>query len=128
MSNSTDTEIKLKAEQFSERFSEDISPLFPAQLLSVRASFQDMFTVMKDIKELAHLLVIDNASLASSYPDVCTACFMYLTVPVTVATAERSFSKLKLIKNYLRSSMAQERLSALALSAIEIERAQNISF
>ena len=30
LSNSTETEIKLKAEQFSERFSEDISPLFPA--------------------------------------------------------------------------------------------------
>ena len=40
---------------------------------------------------------------------------MYKTVPATVATAERSFSKLKLIKNFLRSSMPQERLSGLAL-------------
>jgi hypothetical protein len=30
-------------------------------------------------------------------------------VPVTVASAERSFSKLKLVKNYLRSHMSQER-------------------
>jgi hypothetical protein len=28
-----------------------------------------------------------------------------LTLPVTTATAERSFSKLKLIKNYLKTSM-----------------------
>jgi hypothetical protein len=28
---------------------------------------------------------------------------------VTVASAERSFSKLKLLKNYLRSVMSQER-------------------
>ena len=60
--------------QFSERFSEDISPLFPGQLLSVRASFQDMLTQMKIIKELAHLLVTDSASLTSSYLGVCTAC------------------------------------------------------
>ncbi|XP_046686683.1 zinc finger MYM-type protein 1-like [Homalodisca vitripennis] len=38
-----------------------------------------------------------------------------MSVPVTVAKAERSFSKLKLIKNYLRSSMSQQRLTDLAL-------------
>ena len=41
------------------------------------------------------------------------------TVPVTVASAERSFSKLKLLKNYLRSAMSQERLNGLATICIE---------
>ena len=49
---------------------------------------------------------------------------MFLTLPVTVATAERSFSKLKFIKNYLRNSMGQERLNALALLSIEASRAK----
>ena len=53
---------------------------------------------------------------------------MYMTVSVTVATAERSFSKLKPIKNFLRSSMSQERLSGLALLSIENERAKNLDF
>ncbi|XP_040362733.1 uncharacterized protein LOC112166403 [Rosa chinensis] len=44
-----------------------------------------------------------------------------LTVPVTVASAERSFSKLKLLKSYLRSTMSQERLNELALISIENE-------
>ncbi|GJR12528.1 zinc finger MYM-type protein 1 [Tanacetum coccineum] len=43
-----------------------------------------------------------------------------LTIPVTVASAERSFSKLKLLMSYLRSSMSQERLNGLAMIAIEI--------
>jgi hypothetical protein len=41
------------------------------------------------------------------------------TMPVTVASAERTFSKLKLLKNYLRSVMSQERLNGLATLCIE---------
>ena len=51
-----------------------------------------------------------------------------LTIPVTVASAERSFSKLKLLKSYLRSSMSQERLNGLALMAIENELLENIDY
>ena len=40
-------------------------------------------------------------------------------MPVSVATAERSFSKRKIIKNYLRSTMGQNRLSNLAIISIE---------
>ena len=46
-------------------------------------------------------------------------------MPVTVASAERSFSKLKLVKNYLRS-MKQERLSGLAIMSIEYDTAKSI--
>jgi len=35
---------------------------------------------------------------------------MFLTIPATVASAERSFSKLKLVKNCLRYIMSQTRL------------------
>jgi len=48
--------------------------------------------------------------LSISYPDVLSACLLFLTLPITVASAERSFSKLKLIKNYLRNSSCQDRL------------------
>ena len=41
------------------------------------------------------------------------------TMPVTVASAKRSFSKLKLLRNYLRSVMSQERLNGLATLCIE---------
>ena len=49
-----------------------------------------------------------------------------LMLPVTVATCERSFSKLKLIKNYQRSTMSEERLYDLAMSSIENERARKL--
>ena len=79
---------------------------------------------------MASFLIFENASLATTYPDVFTAYMMYITVPVpvTVATAERYFSKLKLIKHFLRSSMSQERLSSLTLLSIENERTINLDF
>jgi len=44
-----------------------------------------------------------------------------LTLPVTTATAERSFSKLKLVKNYLRTTLNQEKTTNLAIISIEHE-------
>ena len=44
-----------------------------------------------------------------------------LTIPVTSASCERSFSSLKRIKTYLRSRMGNERLSNIAVLAIERE-------
>jgi len=59
-----------------------------------------------------------------SYPDVCTAFNIFLSLPTTVASAQRSFSKLNNITNYLRNSVAQERLKVLALLNIETARAK----
>lgn len=46
---------------------------------------------------------------------------LLLTIPVTSASSERSMSTLKRIKTYLRNSMGNERLSALATLSIEKE-------
>ena len=51
-----------------------------------------------------------------------------LTIPVSVATAKRSFSKLKLIKNYLRSTMSQERLNELAMLPIETDMVEKLDY
>nr|GEV57987.1 zinc finger MYM-type protein 1-like [Tanacetum cinerariifolium] len=51
-----------------------------------------------------------------------------LTIPVIVASAERSFSKLKLLKSYLRSTMLQERLNRLALIAIENRLLESVDY
>lgn len=46
------------------------------------------------------------------FPNAYIAYKILLTVLITVAFAERSFSKLKLIKTYLQSTVSQERLQS----------------
>ena len=55
------------------------------------------------------------------FPTLCIAYRLLLTVAFSIASRERSFSKLKLMKTYLRSSMSQERLTNLALISTEKE-------
>ena len=53
---------------------------------------------------------------------------IFLTAAATIASAERSFSKLKLMKSYLRSIMGQDHVTNLARLSIESEIAKQIDF
>jgi len=63
-----------------------------------------------------------------SFPNLTIALRIMLTIPVTSACAERSFSKLKLIKTYLRNRLGQDKLSELALISIEEEVSSTIDY
>ena len=62
------------------------------------------------------------------FPNATIAYRVLLTIPVTVAPAERSFSKLKLLKSYLRSTMTQERLNDLAMIVLESDILEKIDY
>ncbi|XP_071060272.1 zinc finger MYM-type protein 1-like isoform X2 [Pseudochaenichthys georgianus] len=82
----------------------------------------------KSMTTLELLKFIHTKQLTEIYPNLCIALRISATLPVTVASAERSFSKLKLLKTYLRSTMAQERLSGLAVISINHEVGGQISY
>ena len=97
LSNVFHLDLEIEARKFSNKFSDNVSPLFPSQMHSIKISFREKVGHLKSAKEGTFFLIFENASLATTYPDVCAAYMMYMTVPVTVATAGRSFSELKLI-------------------------------
>ena len=75
------------------------------------------------------LIYLKKHSLISSlFPNVAIALRLFLTLPVTVCEAERSFSKLARIKNYCRSTLRLEKLNALAILSIEHEISRSLSF
>lgn len=51
-----------------------------------------------------------------------------LTLPFTQVNCERSFSKLKIIKNRLRSSLGQDKLEAFMLISVEKELLEEVTF
>ncbi|XP_073427404.1 uncharacterized protein [Dendrobates tinctorius] len=57
-------------------------------------------------KDVLELLL--KSDLKESVPNLVVALRILLTLPVSVASGERSFSKLKLIKTYLRANRMQE--------------------
>ena len=61
-----------------------------------------------------------------AFPTLVLALKIVLTTAVSVASCERSSSKLKLIESDLRTTMGQARLSNLALLSIEIDRTQKL--
>ncbi|XP_060863216.1 52 kDa repressor of the inhibitor of the protein kinase-like [Metopolophium dirhodum] len=54
----------------------------------------------------------------SIYPNIFKLLQILVTLPVSSATNERTFSNLKRIKTYLRNSMSEGRLNGLAMLSI----------
>jgi hypothetical protein len=65
--------------------------------------------------------------LVRIYPQMMKLMQIFLTVPMTSVSAERTFSALKRIKTYLRNTMHQDRLSNLAIIHIEKEITSKLS-
>jgi hypothetical protein len=69
--------------------------------------------------------IVDN-ELSDSFPPLEVLIRLFITLPIAIASAERSFSVLRRIKNYLRSTMSQDRTSDLAQLAIDCDVAQQL--
>ncbi|KAG6920443.1 hypothetical protein G0U57_019127, partial [Chelydra serpentina] len=101
----------------------DLNGLELYEELSTLSSMLPHAKSVMDIVQFIH-----TSKLVDIYPNVYIATPILLTIPVSVASGERSFSKLKLIKNDLRSTMSQERLTGLAILAIEQDITLSLSY
>jgi hypothetical protein len=118
-----DTDLHKHCTHFAEIFSHDGSSDvdlddFFSELKVLQVTLPDGFMSAPEI--LQFITTVD------CYPNVSVAYQILLTVPVTVASAERSFSKLKILRNCLRTTMLQDRLNGLAMCNIEKDILRNI--
>lgn len=79
-------------------------------------------------KELFYYQILNNQNFRATFPNIEITLRMYLVLMVSNCTGERSFSKMKIIKNRLRTTMKQDRLSQLSLLSIENELLRELDF
>ena len=126
--NMTKDELTCKAVKLAERYCKDISKEDLVQEINHISMVHNANFDKKQLNALDLLNALVEHKLETIFPNLIISLRMFLTAPATIASAERSFSKLKLIKNHLRSTMGQDRLTHLARLSIESNIAKQINF
>ena len=75
----------------------------------------------------SELPVLEFHNFVTRYKDAFFESKIACTIPVSSSEAERTFSCLKLIETHLRTTMAEKRLSDLAMLSIHKDRATNLN-
>ena len=79
----------------------------------------------RKVSELSKQFV--NCHLQETLPQLFKFFKIYLSIPVTSTTGERTFSCLPKLKNYMRNTTEQQRLSDLAVLSIESRQMENVA-
>ena len=91
-------DLKKAAADLALKYSDDLdSTEFQIELESFKHQAKALLN-MKEPSPLELLQTVHRLALGDVYPNIEIALRLFLTMPVTVATSERSFSKLNLIK------------------------------
>ena len=78
------------------------------------SSLHNLSSVLQYLKSL-------SSSQQALISEVCTLAALIIVMPATNATSERTFSCLRRIKSYLRSSMTQTRLNSTMILSVHKE-------
>ena len=78
-------------------------------------------------EHLVYFLIIEK-HLQDAFPNIETILIMYFVSIITNCSNERSFSKLKLVKNILRKAMTQQRLNNLAILRSNSDVLRSLNF
>ena len=96
------------------------SPLINEEVHTEWITFRRLFAEKpKDDIALQLQYLITDDMLITMFPNLHTLATVCVTIPVSTASVERSFSQMKLIKTRLRNSLNEVSLSQLMKIAIE---------
>ena len=128
-----DVELQFIKSFYKDDFNEEV---LKCQLLTFGVDFKGTYSQSYGTQQsLAHITIFDIRDYFQSLSpaqrqlldQVCRVLMIILVMPATNATSERSFSALRRVKNYLRSTMTQQRLNNLMVLHVHKERTNDLS-
>ena len=90
--------------------------------------YQQTYTTTLTESAASIYLHLKENHLESTFPNMEICLRIYCSMMASNASAERTFSKMKLIKNELRSTMSETRLNSLSIMSIESDILQGLDF
>lgn len=127
-----DDNLHTHIEKISECFPTEIPDVaaFETEYYAFCALFQDKLQEDENFRKTiscASKLCYEQLSAYNLFPSVYKLFKLFLSAPPSVCSSERSFSRLKLLKSYLRNKMSQERLQNLMLISNEADISSSIN-
>lgn len=107
-------------------YKSDLEPALTAEIVQFANFLQS--SVCQDTSALGIMKLLHQRKLINVFPNLSIALRMYLSIPVANCESERSFSKLSLIKNLLRSNLLDDKMNSLAIMSIESDLLHELSF
>ena len=118
--------------EISQEKLETVTTLYPKDLKTNQLESQ-----LRDLNGIRHSCPVDSAhdlvdflqtsNQLNLLPQVKTLAKLYLVLPATNAVSERSFSALKRVKSYLRSTMTNKRLNHIMTLHVHQTMTDNLS-
>lgn len=131
MNNMDESPVKVP-DTVAEVYSKDMNMARLEKQLQMLPDLASTYKSSQSLKALKVTSVRTVCEIMQSVPvaqemfsEVDKLLRIYLTIPITTATAERSFSALRRIKTYLRSTMSEERLNNAMLLHVHKDLCDN---
>ena len=80
----------------------------------------DSQQLVSNLNPITLCMELSSEQLTLTFPNVDTALRMFLCIPIANCSGERSFSARKRLKNYLRSTIGQQRMDSLSLLTMNV--------
>ena len=124
-------ELLIKAATNLSRFySNDLDDNFAHELVHFQIflkGFLDQKENHVGLQSFMYKLIMDK-NVEATFPNMATVLKIYLTLMVSNCSGERSFSKMKVIKNLNRTTMGQMRFTNLSRMSIESDLLRKLDF
>ena len=97
------------------------------ELLETQLTILKTHAQESSVTSVSSIIDFLNANAPALLSEIATVVKLILVMPATNPLSERSFSALRRIKNYLRSTMTQKRMNHLMLMSVYKEDADNLN-